>query len=607
MAASRAFAAKGASILGVLCLALAGAAVGQTLHYDAAGEAGAPALDPTSTGWTFVDPSAGVVRVGPSAPDPSSGEQAWQIADPSTAANSRAHYAALLSASDALTAAHRGWRLEARLRVASGAGPDAFVELATGRDARDDRYVVFVTVDGADVVVRDAGAGVDHRVVGAADGRLHDLALEKQRGLAATDAALTFDGAPIGVVRRAGSNANGAAGGVHFGAGSSGGTVVAHFRRIALTLGPPVDLDAVDVFVGGEGYPAYRIPSLLVTRTGAVLAFAEGRAALSDHARNDIVLRRSTDGGATFGALQVIADEGLDALNNPCAVELREGPRAGRILLQYQRYPSGCHESCVQPGWTGPNICRSYIVHSDDDGVTWSAPREVTTEVKAPTVMDSIASGPGVGLQKRRAPHAGRVVFPFNHGEPGSVWRVYAVFSDDGGDTWTRGQVADDSEAPGHGNEVQMVELVDGALLLNARSMGGAHRRKVARSFDGGATWTPLADSPLVEPECMAALVRFSDPLDLEPSRVVYTGPDSPSGRERGTVRISADEGVTWPVARLLVPGSFAYSAAARLADGRLGVLVERDGYARITLLRAGLAWLTEGSDPALGPASDRR
>lgn len=577
-------------------LLLALTAAPQTLRYDA-GVAGAPLSDPSAVGWTFVDPSQGAVQVGPLAPDRGTGENAWRVHDPSAAGGSRAHYAALLGPTDAVTAAQRGWRLEARLRVLSGSGVDAFFEFASGRGGGDDRYLVWVRVDGADVVVRDGGAGVDFRVAGAADGRHHTVALEKAADLASPDAALTFDGQALGVVRRTGSNQNAPAGGVHFGAGSSGGTVTVHFNRVVFALGPPVDLDLVDVFVGGQGYPAYRIPALLTTRRGALLAFAEGRATLSDHAQNDIVLRRSMDGGSTFQGLQVIADEGADSLNNPCAAEVLTGPHAGRVLVMYQRYPNGCHESCVQPGWSGTNICRGYIVYSDDDGATWSAPREITREVKAETVMDSIAGGPGIGFQKRYPPHVGRIIFPFNHGEPGAVWRVYAAFSDDGGDSWQRGQIADDSQSPGYGNEVQMVELVDGSLLLNARSAGGVRRRKVARSFDGGQTWTPLLDSALIEPECMASIIRYSDPLDGEPSRIVYTGPDSSTSRIRGTVRISYDEGMTWPLARLVVPGSFAYSAATRLPDARLGVLFERDGYSRITLLRVGHTYLERDAD----------
>ena len=361
---------------------------------------------------------------------------------------------------------------------------------------------------------------------------------------------------------------------------------------------PPLRPEFVDVFDGGVGYPAYRIPSVLVTRAGTVLALAEGRQSISDHAQNDIVLRRSSDGGASFGPLVTLADDGGNSLNNPCALEVRDGQHAGRIYVMYQRYPQGCHESCVVAGWSGPNICRSFLMHSDDDGVTWSTPLDVTTQVKRPTVATSIAGGPGIGIQKRRDPHAGRLIFPFNQG-PGPSWKVYAAFSDDGGETWAWGDVADDTQSAGVGNEVQMVELSDGSLMLNARSSGGTQHRKVAWSTDGGDSWSPLLDElELVEPQVMASVLRYTDTLDgHHAARLLYAGPDSQSARVDGTVRISYDEGQSWPVARLLHPGFYAYSVLTSFDNGDIGVLFEREGYDRITLARFPVEWLSDGLD----------
>ena len=366
---------------------------------------------------------------------------------------------------------------------------------------------------------------------------------------------------------------------------------------------PPPQPTFTDVFDGGVGYPAYRIPSVLETEVGTLLAFAEGRATLGDHAENDIVLRRSTDGGSTWGPLVTLADEGTDSLNNPCAVQVEAGPHAGRILLMYQRYPTGCHESCVVPGHSGPGICRSYLLHSDDEGLTWSTPREVTTEVKRPTGATSIASGPGIGIQKRRAPDAGRILIPFNQGP--NPWKVYAVYSDDGGDTWAYGALCDDSQTAGCGNEVQLVELVDGTLMLNSRSFGGVGLRKRAFSPDGGLSWTPLEDDPgLVEPGCMASVLRHSDPLDgVSSSRLAYAGPNSTTGRVDGTVHLSYDEGQTWSVSKLLKPGFYAYSVLTSLGNGDLGVLFESANYDRITFARVPVAWLTDGAD-CVGVAS---
>lgn len=355
-------------------------------------------------------------------------------------------------------------------------------------------------------------------------------------------------------------------------------------REASEPAAAPRELELVDVFRGGDGrYPAYRIPALLATARGALLAFAEGRETLDDNAHNDLVLRRSVDGGRTWGELQVVAEAGPDSLNNPCAVELGSGEHAGRVLLMYQRYPSGCGEGCVEPGDVGDRICRTFLIASDDAGATWSTPRELTRDVKRGAPVTSVASGPGIGIQKRRAPHAGRVIVPFNEGPPGR-WKVYAALSDDSGASWRRGAVADDSSGKGVGNEVQLAELPDGSLLLDARSFHGARCRKLARSFDGGETWTPLADEPeLVDPSCMASLIAFE--LDGEPL-LLHSGAESASERSSGVLRASRDGGETWPFALSIYSGAFAYSSLAALDARTVGCLFERDGYASITLAR---------------------
>ncbi len=340
----------------------------------------------------------------------------------------------------------------------------------------------------------------------------------------------------------------------------------------------------VDVFEGGrDGYPAYRIPSIVRTARGTLLAFAEGRATKSDHAENDIVLKRSGDGGATWGPLIVVAQDGANALNNPTAVVL---PATGRVLLLYQRYLKGFDERRAVPGYEDPRACRCYVTHSDDEGLTWSAPREITRSVKRPDTATSIASGPGVGIVLRSGAHRGRVVVPFNEG-PYGAWNVYAAFSDDGGDTWSRGAAAD-PRPPGRGNEAQVAELQDGTLLLNARSIGGARVRKVATSRDGGATWSALVDEPaLVEPECQASLIRAESPTGRP--LLVFSNPASRSSRAGGLLRWSPDDGRTWPGARPIHAGSFAYSCLVRLERGSVGCLFERDDYGRIAFLRLAL------------------
>lgn len=359
----------------------------------------------------------------------------------------------------------------------------------------------------------------------------------------------------------------------------------------------PERADYQDVFVSGqEGYHTYRIPAIAVTQDGGVLAFAEGRSSRSDHARNDLVMKKSLDNGRTWGPLRVVAQDGANALNNPCVVVLRE---TGRVLLAFQRYPEGMGERGVSPGLTGDDICRTYIVTSDDHGETWSDWRDITAGVKRPTVVTSTASGPGNSIQLRRGAHAGRILIPFNQG-PYGQWRVYAAFSDDGGARWTYGELA--ANGPdGLGNEVQFVELIDGRIRLNARGQNSDKLRRTALSADAGRTWSTLRSvSALQEPQCSGGFIRFSDPLDGEKSRILYSGPDSQNERIQGAVHLSYDEGETWPVHRQIMPGRFAYSVLARLPDGKVACLFEtggQDPYERIRIARFTIAWLTNGQD----------
>jgi sialidase-1 len=344
-----------------------------------------------------------------------------------------------------------------------------------------------------------------------------------------------------------------------------------------------------DVFVGGQdGYLAYRIPVLVTTKRGTLLAFAESRATLRDHAENDIVLKRSTDQGRTWGGIQLIDEDGTNALNNPTAVVVRE---TGRVLLMYQRYAKGFDEHKAEPGYDGPRVCRTFLTHSDDDGATWSEPREVTRQVKRPTVATSTATGPGIGIQLARGKYAGRILMPFNQG-PYGAWQVYAAFSDDGGETWRYGDTAPEG-TKGFANEVQFVELSDGSVMLNARNQGGDKLRKVAISSDGGQTWSVTRNDPvLIEPACQASLLRHSGNNDPSKDVFLFSNPGTQSARTNGTIRLSRDEGKTWPVSRVLYPGSFAYSCLTSLPDGSVGCLFERDGYKKISFARFTLDWV---------------
>ncbi|MCD6332065.1 MAG: exo-alpha-sialidase [Bacteroidales bacterium] len=339
--------------------------------------------------------------------------------------------------------------------------------------------------------------------------------------------------------------------------------------------------DVVDVFVNEkEGYDTYRIPALLYTVKGTLLAFAEGRSSLSDHAENDIVLKRSQNRGASWLPLQVVAEDGANSLNNPLVVQDK---KTGRVLLMYQRYPRSHDERSVGPGYESDTICRTYLIHSDDDGVHWSSPKDITRQVKRPTWVTSTASGPGNGIQLKHGAHKGRLIMPFNQG-PYGKWRVYAVFSDDHGRHWQWGEVAFEKDK-GLGNEVQMAELSDGSVMLNSRSAYGKKYRKTAISRDGGVNWTGLRDEKqLIEPQCMGSFISLNH-TGYEPPPLLYAGPGSQKSRKFGTIYVSLDDGFTWGYNRCLYNGAYAYSSLTDMDKGRFGLLFERDGYQKISFL----------------------
>jgi sialidase-1 len=347
----------------------------------------------------------------------------------------------------------------------------------------------------------------------------------------------------------------------------------------------------VEVFVAGDGgYHTYRIPSVIVTPKGTLLAFAEGRrGGAGDAGDIDLVQRRSLDGGRTWTAMQVIGDNGPNTFGNPCPVIDR---RTGTIWLLTTQNRGSDREKDIIAG-TSESSRTVWLMRSEDDGATWSAPAEITASVKAPD-WTWYATGPGVGIQTA----SGRLVIPANHAEAKTgIHRSHLFFSDDRGRSWTLGA---SSEAGT--NESQVVELADGRLLMNMRNHPPKPEnfRVTATSADGGKTLSEAkADRTLIEPPAQASLLRFSTAKAQDRDRLLFANPAS-KARERMTVRLSYDEGQSWPVSRVLHEGPAAYSSLVVLPDRTIGLLFEhgdKTAYERITFARLSLAWLTSGAE----------
>ncbi len=346
-----------------------------------------------------------------------------------------------------------------------------------------------------------------------------------------------------------------------------------------------------DIWVSGEGgYDTYRIPALLTAANGTLLAFCEGR----KHSRHDagdidLLLRRSTDGGATWEPAQVIWDDGPNTAGNPCPVV---DQRTDRIWMTATRNLGDDIESEILTE-TGGGTRTVWVFYSDDHGENWSAPHEITSQVKRDN-WTWYATGPGVGIQLE----SGRLVIPCDHAVAGTKrYGSHAIYSDDGGATWAIGGVIPDLV-----NECQVVEMADGSLLLNMRSYHRLNRRAVARSTDGGLTWSELwHDDQLIEPVCQASFLRYTRARDPQHdrNRVLFLNPAA-TNRTNMTLRLSYDEAKTWPVSRVLHPGPSAYSSIAILPNGQIGTLYEcgdQSPYAAIRFGRVDLRWLTDNTD----------
>ncbi len=329
---------------------------------------------------------------------------------------------------------------------------------------------------------------------------------------------------------------------------------------------------------GTDGYHTYRIPALVVTTRGTLLAFCEGRkTSHSDHGDIDLLLKRSTDGGKSWSEQQIVYEEGGTAkitIGNPCAVVDRS---TGIVWLTF------CRDND-----------RVFVTHSRDDGRRWGRPVEITGSVKEAS-WGWYATGPGHGIQLQRGRYKGRLVLPCDCGTSkrwgnwDKIGHSLVIYSDDGGRSWQRGGLTQRGM-----NECEAVELADGSLLLSMRNYRGKALRAFAISRDGGRSWSaPKYNKQVYCPTCQASLQRYS----FEPRNIVlYSGPGGP-GRNDLTIRLSYEEGKSWPVAKLLQQGPSAYSDLAVLPDGTIVCLYEtgsKHPYETITFARFPIGWLTD-------------
>ncbi len=306
--------------------------------------------------------------------------------------------------------------------------------------------------------------------------------------------------------------------------------------------------------VGDTGYITYRIPGIVVTPAGVVLAYCEARESYSDWGKIDVCMKRSRDGGDTWEERVTLYTGRDETVNNPVMIAERG---TERVHFLYNT-----------------NYNRAFYRRSDDAGATWSRTIELTPvfeTFRATYPWKVIAFGPGHGIQLSN----GRLIAPVwlspGGGRDGHHPQHSAtLYSDDGGATWRAGRMVSGFGEPGMG-EPTAVELSDGSVMLNMRNeIFDSDRvyRAVLISRDGAGGWsTPAQDRGLPDAVCFGSLHRYDArtilfsnvhhdlTIDWKLTFFKLWGPREPLG-----IRVSYDDGKTWPVARVYLAREGGYS-----------------------------------------------
>lgn len=320
---------------------------------------------------------------------------------------------------------------------------------------------------------------------------------------------------------------------------------------------------------GTEGYQCFRIPAIVTTTEGTLLAFAEGRKnGCSDTGDIDLVMKSSKDNGQTWSELQVVWDDGKRVCGNPAPVV---DASTGTIHLLSTWNLGEDHERAIIDGLS-QDTRRVFVMSSDNEGMSWTPPQEITSTVKQVN-WTWYATGPCHGIQLTQGSAKGRLLIPCDHIEKGSKkYFSHTIYSDDHGFSWKLGGITPQDQV----NECTLAELSDGKLILNMRNYDRTQKsRKISFSEDGGLSWGDIApDSVLIEPICQASMLSvFAEEGDHY--TLCFLNPANENMRQSLTLRTSRDEGKSWTESLVLHEGPGAYSDLTLLGNGNLGCLFE--------------------------------
>ena len=336
---------------------------------------------------------------------------------------------------------------------------------------------------------------------------------------------------------------------------------------------------------GQNGVNTYRIPALVQTRQGTLIAVVDARHDSSHDLPADIslVMRRSLDEGEHWGPIRTIVSVKAGGVGDASLLLDRSN---GRVWCFFNYGPPGIGFMTAKPGaTTGPSTLQVHAMYSDNQGITWSHPVDLTPQIKRPSWQAMFATS-GTDIQLS----SGRFLVPLVVRDAEGVIHSVNAYSDDHGRTWRVGKFIGSGT-----NESHNVELANGVVLQNMRDR---KTREIAESNDGGISFGPVThDRDLIDPGCNAGITSYRlGHREL----LIFTNAASTSRRNL-TVKISYDQGQTWPLAHVINPGSSGYSTVISLKNGSIGVLYERggpDAIARITFARFTLAWVEKKPAP---------
>lgn len=370
----------------------------------------------------------------------------------------------------------------------------------------------------------------------------------------------------------------------------------------AASISEPEDLISplvkVDIATAGTGSRNYRIPALTVTNKGTIIAAYDARPGGVDlPAFIKAVVRRSTDGGRTWTAQKVVRGAAQKGFGDQSLLVDR---KTGRIFNFYAASVNqGYVGSTTSTDPNDPNVLQADYSYSDDDGITWKH-RRITKQIKTHASWGGLFASSGQGIQLRTGRYAGRLLQQYAIRISGQNYAASA-FSDDHGATWRMGKLV----GPGM-DENKTVELANGVVMLDVRD--SPHRLQ-AYSYNGGLSYTvPKPNTDLVDPAVNGSVIRFAPNAPASDPRshwLLHSIIDNPLARQHLVIKLSCDDGKTWPVTRVVEQGLAGYSTLTNLRNGRFGLLYERgiietqgNYYKHITYTSFGPEWLTDPATP---------